>query len=138
MVEELNEDLEALTEWLKNNKLQLNSTKSVAILITTSQIIKQKIINSHPNVKIKLDGYVLELCDKVKYLGIIIDSMLKLHEHIIYTANKGGYSGTLGRTFKPLHLSRTSFLHFKPLCSNRPRLIYHSRPMCLKSSRPYH
>jgi hypothetical protein len=27
MVEELNEDLEALTEWLKNNKLKLNSTK---------------------------------------------------------------------------------------------------------------
>jgi hypothetical protein len=98
---ELNEDLEALTEWLKNNKLKLNSTKSVAILITTSQIKKQQIINKHPNVKIRLDGYVLDLCDKVKYLGIIIYSLLKLHEHIIYTANKiakkVGYLARIGR-----------------------------------------
>jgi hypothetical protein len=33
--------------------------------ITTSQIKKQQIINTHPNVKIRLDGYVLDLCDKV-------------------------------------------------------------------------
>jgi hypothetical protein len=52
-------------------------------------------------VKIKLDGYVLELCDKVKYLGIIIDSLLKLHDHIIYTANKiakkVGYLARIGK-----------------------------------------
>jgi hypothetical protein len=48
MVEELNEDLEALTEWLKNNKFKLNLSKLVAILITTLQSKKQQIMNTHP------------------------------------------------------------------------------------------
>jgi hypothetical protein len=73
MVEELNEDLEALTEWLKNNKLKLNTSKSFAILIKTSQTKKQQIINTHPNIENILDGYVLEFCDKkIKYFGKIL------------------------------------------------------------------
>jgi hypothetical protein len=41
------------------------------------------------------------LISVIKYIGIIIDSLLKLHEHIIYTANKiakkVGYLARIGK-----------------------------------------
>jgi hypothetical protein len=85
---ELNEDLIALIEWLQKNKLKLNTSKSVAMLITTSRVKKLQLINEHPQEKIELDGHILELSETVKYLGIIIGYLLTFKQHIEYTANK--------------------------------------------------
>ena len=71
-----NIDLKLLCNWLKANKISLNSSKTEAILFR------------HPNknidydLKLKIDGKRIFLTNSVKYLGILLDPHLHWKHHI--------------------------------------------------------
>ena len=71
-----NIDLKLLYNWLKANKISLNSSKTEAILFR------------HPNktinydLKLKIDGKKIYLTDTVKYLGVYLDQHLNWKSHI--------------------------------------------------------
>lgn len=61
------------------NKLKLNETKT-----------KWMEINSRSETSIEINGVIIEKVNSIKYLGVIIDSGLKFHEHIEYICKKIG------------------------------------------------
>ena len=89
---QLNIDLRLLTNWLRANKISLNSSKS------------ELIIFRHPNkainydFKIKIDGKKLIPSNYVKYLGILIDSNLNWSFHTeVLTAKLSRAIGMLAK-----------------------------------------
>lgn len=74
----LNQSLKYLGDWLSNHGLELSPSKSVAVLFTRSRIV--------PSFSISFNNCHFPVRDKVRFLGLIMDSNLtgKYHvEHII-------------------------------------------------------
>jgi Reverse transcriptase (RNA-dependent DNA polymerase) len=99
--QKLNQDLKSLTEWFSNNKLKLNASKSMLMLITSSKKKSVNLLSNHQNLKIELDGQELKFSECVKYLGVKVDYLLNFSEHIKYTASKIakkiGYTSRINR-----------------------------------------
>ena len=72
----LQEDLDAIHQWLCNNKIKLNCTKSVAMLIGTRQRVSKKCLSLNLNSNQLNEVYV------TKYLGVEIDRHLTWQHHI--------------------------------------------------------
>ena len=81
--------LDLVSIWFEFNKLSLNCDKTKFMLFGTSQKcarfdLEEVTINKNTTVK----------CDKMKYLGIVLDPQLSFSKHIAYKAN-------LSRKFAP-------------------------------------
>ena len=74
-------EMNKITKWSIENKLHFNDQKSNVMLI--SRRCKER-----KTADIYLNNYRLEHVDKIKYLGIIIDSKFKFNEHIKYITNR--------------------------------------------------
>ena len=85
----INHDLALLVQWLRANKISLNTSKTEIIIFRP----KHKIITKHLNFRIS--GEKINLSTTVKYLGVI------LHEHLEWQ----GYVNSL-----LIKLSRTAGL----------------------------
>ncbi len=85
LVQDVNSDLDSLSEWFYSNKLSLNTEKSV-YAIFTNRVIRKEI-----NIKIK--GRHLLRKEQVTFLGIIVDNKLTWNEHIKWV--KGKFSSSL-------------------------------------------
>ena len=70
--------LEALSNWLKANKLSLNVSKTNYSLFSSSKTST----NCDPNLKLYIDGSEIQRATVVKYLGVLIDDGLKWTDHI--------------------------------------------------------
>jgi hypothetical protein len=70
-------EMSKITKWSKENKLHFKDQKLKFILISRRRK-ERKVIDIH------LNNNHLEQVDKVKYLGITIDSKFKFKEHIKY------------------------------------------------------
>lgn len=81
----INVDIKNLTSWLYNNKLKLNINKTKMMLVGNSNIKSDWLRN---NFTIKMEGIDIELVEKIKYLGVIVDSKLNSSEHIEYLCKK--------------------------------------------------
>ena len=68
-------DLDAIQAWLCVNRLQLNVSKSVVMLIGTRQRM------NHRNVSVHISGQVLTQVPYTKYLGAFIDQHLTWQKH---------------------------------------------------------
>lgn len=77
----LNEDLGRLTNWLKINKLKLNTSKSKVMIIERKPIVGY-------DINISIDNTKIEIVQSIKYLGVIIDNNLKFGEHVDYVCKK--------------------------------------------------
>jgi hypothetical protein len=77
-----NIEMNKIQNWAKNNKINFNEQKSIAMVISRRRRKENKEIIIYMNNK------PLEQAQKIKYLGIIIDSKLNFREHILYTASK--------------------------------------------------
>jgi len=71
-----------ITAWAKNNKINFSESKSKAMLITRRKRKENK------EIAIYMNNKQLEQVNKIKYLGIIIDSKINFRDHIIHTTNK--------------------------------------------------
>ena len=72
----INHDLKNITEWLRSNRISLNSQKTEIIMFRA----KGKDITKHLNFR--LSGKKIELSEKIKYLGLIIDEHLTWKQHM--------------------------------------------------------
>ena len=90
--------LEEIKAWMSLNFLQLNSSKTEAILIGTPHQVK-----TCPITSITFSGHHLPLSSSVTNLGVKMDPQLQLEEHI-------------------KHLCKTSFFHLRNISKLRSTL----------------
>ena len=76
-----NMEMSKITKWSKENKLHFNDQKSKVMLISRRR-------KERKSIDIYLNNNHLEQVDKIKYLGIIIDSKFKFNEHIKYITER--------------------------------------------------
>ena len=78
----VNIDLKLLTKWLKANKISLNASKTKVL------IFRHPMKKINYNLKIKIDGKVIEPVKTVEYLGVNIDYTLNWHSHVNFLIPK--------------------------------------------------
>ena len=86
VVQSINNSLINIQQYLRNNKLKLNASKTKAMIITTPY--KHKLIDLDTIIIIEIDGVKIELVNEIKYLGFIIDKYLSLNNHAEYVIKK--------------------------------------------------
>ena len=87
LIEAVNDDLRNLETWLKRNKIPLNVTKTHSMLIC-SKCKHKSIKNSDETFGLKIRDKILNIVEKIKYLGVQVDQNLDWKEHIKYVASK--------------------------------------------------
>ncbi|XP_016150225.1 uncharacterized protein [Sinocyclocheilus grahami] len=92
--------LEQIKAWMKQNFLQLNSSKTEAILIGTPNQVRTSVINS-----ITFSGQDISLSTSVTNLGVKMDLHLTFEDHI-------------------KHLCKTYFFHLRNIAKLRPMLPF--------------
>ena len=83
IIKTINMEMPKIIKWLKSNKLHINVNKTVAMLFHT----RQKRVNIDENL-IVIDGNIIPLSTKTKFLGINIDNNLTWRAHINYITTK--------------------------------------------------
>ena len=73
-------DLLSVCDWLKANKLSLNTIKTELMSIGTTQ----NITKFNNLIAVKIDGTFIKRAKKVNYLGLVIDENMKWDEHVAY------------------------------------------------------
>jgi len=76
-----NIEMTKIKRWSKENKLQFNYQKSHVMLISRRR-------KDRKSIDIYLNNGRLEQVNKMKYLGIIIDSKFTFNEHIKYATDR--------------------------------------------------
>lgn len=80
-VVEINDDLKSVHCWSICNRLDLNCKKTQAIVIYNAKI-------DHCLLPIMLNGLTIPYSDKVKNLGIILNSLFTWDDHVAYVCSK--------------------------------------------------
>jgi hypothetical protein len=93
--ENIMKELGDIFEWLSKNKLKMNPDKTKMMVLTNKTSINKD------DIKISIDGGEIERVTSMKYLGIIIDDWLNMHESVQFIckeeAKKINYLACLGR-----------------------------------------
>ena len=79
-ITKVQEDLDRIGEWLKNNKLSLNIDKTNFMILGTKQRVIAHDKGDNP-ISFKFNGNTLSRVRSTKCLGVIIDD-LSWHEHV--------------------------------------------------------
>ena len=79
--QEVEADLNRISEWLKINKLPLNIKKTHFIVFTNKNVPK-------PDLQIVIDDHKIDETDQTKFLGVNIDCKLNWKKHISYITGK--------------------------------------------------
>jgi hypothetical protein len=77
-----NIEMNKILTWAKNNKLNFNEEKSKVMVISRR---KRK---EHTKISVYMNNKILVQVQKIKYLGIIIDSKPNFKEHIMHMSSK--------------------------------------------------
>ena len=70
----LNIHMKTILKWCENSGLQIAKDKTEITLLTRMRVPK--------NFNITLTGEMLNTCERVKYLGVVLDSERKFSNHI--------------------------------------------------------
>ena len=68
--------------WAKKNKLNFNEQKSRVMVISRRKRKENK------EISVSMNNKTLEQVQRIKYLGVIIDSKLNYRDHIIHISIK--------------------------------------------------
>ena len=79
--QEVEIELNQISEWLKIDKLSLNIKETHFIVFTNKNVLK-------PVLQISIDGHKIDETDRTKFLGVVIDSKLTWKHHISYITVK--------------------------------------------------
>ena len=82
LLSDLENEMELLTDWLKNNKLFLNVSKTKYMIMTSPR----KPIDT--NLKLHIDGQLVEKVSEIKFLGVVLDNKCIFKAHIDLVAAK--------------------------------------------------
>ena len=77
-----NSELENVSNWLKANKLSLNTKKTNILLFRT---VKKQLPN---DFTLRVNGVLIKEKSCAKYLGVLIDNKLSFYEHCNHVCNK--------------------------------------------------
>lgn len=83
----LNNELKTLYDWLCQNKLKLNNTKTKCMAIG-SKVNCQKFKNA--GFVLNINGDIIDFVSEIKYLGVYLDPQLSFSNHIEYMCKKIG------------------------------------------------
>ena len=81
----LQEDVNSLSQWIKDNKLTLNVDKTKLMIIGSKQRLRSC---ENTSINIFYDGNPIERCTKIKCLGVIIDENILWHNHVDFVCKK--------------------------------------------------
>ena len=81
LYEAANNDLNAIAEWLKVNRLSLNVKKTHYMVFSNTKV-------KSDNAELKIEGETISEVSKTKFLGVIIDNRLNWQHHINYISCK--------------------------------------------------
>jgi hypothetical protein len=105
---QVNNELRKLSEWFRSNKLSLNVSKTNFIVFGN----KQFPVN-FSQIKLVLDGNILERTDCAKFLGVYLDEKFKWTQHLNHISNKVSRGlGIMGRLMKILPPDVLKTLYF--------------------------
>ena len=76
-VNNLQDDLNSLNVWCKNNGILANTDKTKVMVFGTPNMLSKL-----PSYEVKLDDTLLQVVTAYKYLGITLDSQLKYNLHV--------------------------------------------------------
>ena len=79
--DEVNQELNCISEWLKMNKLSLNIKKTHFMIFSNKGAVK-------PQIDLYIDGHKITESSETKFLGVFIDSNLTWKYHITYISGK--------------------------------------------------
>ena len=72
----MNHDLALITDWLRANKISLNTSKTKVL------IYKPKTKNIYKNLNFTISGQKIEISDSIKYLGLYLQDTLEWDIHL--------------------------------------------------------
>ena len=84
LVQRMNSEMKHISQWLKANKLTLNSEKTYYMVFHRGTG-RRKI---HNNITLCIDDAIIEEALTIKYLGVILDNKLNWTSHIAFVKNK--------------------------------------------------
>ena len=82
----VNNEIPMLIDWLRANRLSLNVKK------TNTMIFGKAKDNIKKRIKIVIEGHTLDVVNKSKFLGLMVDDCLNWKEHTLYLAKKAAKS----------------------------------------------
>lgn len=104
IVSKINNDLKDLYNKICQYKLKLNVTKTKVMIITNLTNIN--------DISVKINGIELEIVDKIKYLGVIIDNQLNFKPNSEYVCKKLGRKvGVLARLRNDLNFKQKMLIY---------------------------
>ena len=84
-IDAMNSDLDNLYKWSVNNGLKLNVDKCKVLYVAPKEVVQAL---SDGGMQVSLNGQSLAITDKVKTLGVVLDSDLNFSDHVTYTMQK--------------------------------------------------
>ena len=64
----MNHDLALITDWLRANKISLNTSKTKVL------IYKPKTVRINKKLNFRISGQKVEISDNIKYLGLYLET----------------------------------------------------------------
>jgi hypothetical protein len=78
----MQEEMARIYEWLCRNKLKLNASKTKMMILTNKKNVNKD------EIKIEIENDKIERVSTIKYLGIMIDDRLNMHENVQFLCKK--------------------------------------------------
>ncbi len=113
LVQKLNEDLESLIKWLNENRLVLNTDKTVCMILSIHEC-RATLINCTLNLKV--GDKPINQVNEAKLFGIITDESLAWDKHIYKMCNKISKKLGLLKRLKTFIPSNTLIMLFNSWC----------------------
>ena len=104
LITKINNELNAINEWIVANKLTLNLSKSNIIIVNSTCDKKDRNLSHYLNANISSG---IAAVDDVKYLGVIFEKNLNFDCHIYNLEKKLSRSGGILAKVKPFFNSKT-------------------------------
>jgi hypothetical protein len=109
-IEKMQEDLDALSDWLKFNKLKFNVSKTKFMVITSKRS------SATERALVTIDGEQIEEVQSMKYLGVQIDNKLDFKGHLNLIVQKSRQEDEfVGRISRKLTALTKTMIYIKAL-----------------------
>ena len=126
----MTEDLQCTIQWMRENKLSLNLSKTQCMLIGSAQKLAKC-----RELKISVDNLSIETVQSAKLLGVYVDNCLSWKEHINYVSKKISRKIGVLRRLRPFMSNDVLTKVYQSIVF--PHFIYCSVVWCEVSNKSY-